>query len=87
MHEIGRIIKFGCEMLLIVESIDLRSLQILYLFVLRGEKVTIFGTISAKNAYALRFFEYITFFGFSINHCFRLSMILHPIMINTVNIN
>ena len=33
-----KIAKFGCEMLLTVENIALRSCQILYIFVLRAEK-------------------------------------------------
>jgi hypothetical protein len=53
MKFISKIAKFVCEMLLSLENIALQSLQILCMFVLRAEIVTIFGskmvTISARN--------------------------------------
>ena len=46
---ISRIAKFGGEMLLNTENIVLRSLQILYIFVLPVEKVSIFAAILAEK--------------------------------------
>ena len=44
--KVGRIAKFGGEM---TENIAMRSLQILYIFVLRAEKVTIFELKSPRK--------------------------------------
>jgi hypothetical protein len=53
MKYTSKIAKFVCEMLLSLENIALQSLQILCMFVLRAEIVTIFCskmvTISARN--------------------------------------
>ena len=47
--KVSRIAEFGGEMLYNTENMGLLNLQILYLFVLRAEKVTIFVAILAKK--------------------------------------
>ena len=47
--KISRTAKFGGDMLCNTENIVVQSLQILYIFVLRAEKVTNFAAISAQK--------------------------------------